>query len=128
MTRPDLVELPISESGEVIERTREETEAALIEGFRDKTRAERWSWRRLQVPHGRHTMSLRSSTTHICASEASFLCRAPTRRPADGRRAWEFGAVDGVMGARCSANTESFTASSAGSETDQDRLRRDGGI
>ena len=38
--RPDLLEPLISESGEVIQRTREETEAALIEGFKDKTRAE----------------------------------------------------------------------------------------
>ncbi len=38
--RPDLVELPRRADGEPIERTREETEEALIEGFKEKTRAE----------------------------------------------------------------------------------------
>lgn len=38
--RPDLVELARGADGEIIERTREETEVALIDGFKDKTRAE----------------------------------------------------------------------------------------
>jgi crotonobetainyl-CoA:carnitine CoA-transferase CaiB-like acyl-CoA transferase len=130
--RQDLIELPVNEAGEPIPRTREETEAALIEGFKDKTRAELFelggifrcptgiSYDTLEIVDDPHLQE-RGFFREVAHPLAGALPLAGSP--------WEFGSAAWVQGRAplLGEHNKLIYGELLGlSDDEQDRLRRDG--